>query len=83
MRITEKFLEKQVQRLNKIVLNNINPKWSEIGSFDLDYAYGGVKLIRYINENGLCEDVFSSGHTTKKELSNLINAFAIGLTFKK
>ena len=82
-RITEKFLEAQVSSLNTIILNNPNPEWSEIGSFDLDYAYGGVQLIRYTSTKGTCIDILNTGHVPKRELSEKIYAFELGLTFEK
>jgi len=79
MRITEKDLEAKVIRLNKTVGFN-NPKWSEIGSYSLSYAYGGVNLHQFTNAAGGVKEVFSCGHVPKKELYNLISAYEAGLS---
>lgn len=82
-RITIDFLNAQVARLNKIVLNDPNPSYSTIGAFTIDQAYGGVSLHKYTNENGCIDDIFRRGHMPKRQLSELISAFEKGLTFKK
>ena len=73
-RITEKMLRARVAYLNQLKGFD-KPKYSEIGSYTLDYAYGGVSLHRYINEHGAIHDVFSCGHVPKRELYNRLNAF--------
>ena len=78
MRITQRDLENKVARLNRMS-GFENPKYSDIGSYCLDYAYGGVALHKYCNEHGGIHDVFNMGHMPKKELYNLIHAFEIGL----
>lgn len=84
MRITEEFIKKQVKRLNLIInKQKKSEKPFTSGYFDLDYAYGGMQLIRYTNTSGACEDMFRTGHIKKKALSDLIYAFEIGLTLKK
>lgn len=77
MRITEKMLQKQVDTLNKIT--GKSGHWSEIDAYVLDGAYGGVALHQYVNENGAVNDVFSSGHMPKKELSGRIDAYIKGI----
>lgn len=80
-RITEKFLEAQVMRLNKSVLGVEYPKYPE-ERFEIDYAYGMVSL-HYVNESGSCADVLNIGHVPKRELSEKIYAFEIGLSWRK
>lgn len=83
MRITEKFLSKQVERLNIIINKQEKPtKLFQVGYFNLNHAYGGFKLIRYTNTSGACQDVLKTGYITKKQLSERIYMFEIGLTFK-
>ena len=78
MRITEKMLELQVQRLNRDAGFPGKVGYSTIGAYVLDYAYGGVALHRYTNERGGIEDILG-GHCPKRELFNLIRAYALGI----
>ena len=77
-RITERMLKARVDQLNKIKGFD-NPKYSTIGSYTLDFAYGGVALHEFVNESGGIHDVFRNGHMPKRELFNLIKAFIAGL----
>ena len=79
MRITQKDLENKLARINKIAGFD-NPKYSTIGAYVLDYAYGGVALHKYVNEHGGVHDVFRVGHVPKRELYNLMSAYETGLT---
>ena len=79
MRITQRDLEIKVDRLNRMAGFD-NPKYSTIGAYCLDYAYGGVALHRYVNEHGGVTDIFRQGHMPKRELYNLICAYETGLT---
>ena len=77
MKSTQKFLQTQVDNLNcKVNLPNADGK-----KFILDYAYGGVALYIEFNNHGVCADVFNLGYVSKKELSGLINAFNLGISF--
>ena len=78
MRITQKDLESKVARINRMA-GFVNPGYSMIGSYCLDYAYGGVKLDRYVNEHGGVHDIFHQGYMTKRELYNLMSAFETGI----
>ena len=78
MRITQKMLEKRVDYLNKIT-GFENAEYSTIGSYCLDYAYGGVNLNQYTNEHGAVKAPFSCGFTTKHNLFDLINAYIAGI----
>ena len=78
MRITQKFLETKVERLNKMVGFD-NPEYSTIGSYVLDYAYGGVSLHKYTNKSGGVSDIFRCGYIPKRELCDLISAYENGL----
>ena len=77
-KITIKMLEKQVNNLNKSV-GHKNASYSEIGSYVLDYAYGGISLHKYVNANGAISDVLGCGHITKRDLFNRIYAFIAGI----
>ena len=79
MRITQKDLENKIDRLNMIAGFKTPPKYSTIGAYCLDYAYGGVQLHRYVNESGGIHDIFRQGYMTKRELWNLICAYENGL----
>ena len=78
-RITQKKLENRVDYINELKGFN-NPEYSTIGSYTLDYAYGGVELHRYVNNHGGIHDVFNCGHVSKKELCGRMDAFINGLT---
>lgn len=64
-RITEKDLEKHLDRLNEGKPEK--PRFTP-GRYDLDYAYGGVKLVQYVNERGGQRDISTGGFGTKREL---------------
>lgn len=76
--VTEKHLRLQVKRLNKLK-GFEEPAYSTPGAYDIDGAYGGVALHRYENEHGGVSDVFRSGHMSKKDLYNRIDAFIAGI----
>ena len=78
MRILQKDLENKVARLNNIMGFN-NSKYSTVGAYRLDYAYGGVALHRYVNESGGVHDVFRVGYVPKKELWYLMCAYEGGI----
>lgn len=69
-RITQKDLEQEVTKLNEA--KGFNAKEcatsSVVGSYQLDYAYGGVKLIKITSEGGGCTNVSTGGYGTKREL---------------
>ena len=78
MRITQKDLENKVNRLNRMA-GFENPKYSTIGAYCLDYAYGGVQLHKYVNKSGGVTDIFRQGYMPKKELYYLIAAYEAGM----
>jgi hypothetical protein len=79
---TLKFLQAQVDRINRTAGTPLEP-WADskaqIGNYHLDGAYGGYALHQMGNESGGIRDVFRCGHVTKRELSNRISAFLVGL----
>ena len=78
MRITESDLRSILNIINA-KKGFIDPKYSEIGAYCLDYAYGGVSLHQYVNESGGVKDVFSCGHVPKRELYHRMCAFSQGM----
>ena len=78
MRITQKDLEAKVARLNRIA-GFESPKYSTVGAYVLDYAYGGVKLEKWCNDHGAVHDIFNQGFMTKRELYNLMSAYENGI----
>jgi len=86
MRITLKFLEAQITRLNNLT-NSPETPWrkadgklrANIGNYHLDQAYGGCKLVRMHNEGGAIEDVLHTGYVGKREVSNAIDGFIRGI----
>lgn len=81
-RITQRDLEGLVRRLNTIKGYGTYPKYSTIGAYCLDGAYGGVSLHRYVNEAGGVSDVFRCGYVTKRDLYNRISAYLDGMGAK-
>ena len=78
-KITKKILETEVTKINKIKGFD-NPKLGTAGTFALGWAYGGVRLHRYVSENRAIEDVFSSGYISKRDLFYRLCAYQTGLT---
>jgi len=86
-RIRQKDLEYQADRINELTesprtpYTNVDGKITgNIGNYHLDYAYGGVKLVRMSNTHGGINVISTDGFGTKRELYNWMNAFIAGLT---
>lgn len=73
MRITKSDLDYQVGNLNENAGFERNPKYSTIGAYTLDYAYGGVQLQQYVNPCGGVRTISIGGYGTKRELYNFMN----------
>lgn len=56
---------------------------ANIGNYHLDYAYGGVQLVRMVNEHGGITSISRSCHTPKRELYNWMQAFVAGIGLGK
>ena len=87
-RVTQKDLENVVDRINRITGNNIATHTrdksgirSNVGNYHLDYAYGGVRLVQYMNEHGGIR-VIIDGFGTKRELYEKMHAFIAGIEAK-
>ena len=86
-RITEKDLNGAINRLNRITNSPAtysdkqeNGRFkSNIGHYHLDFAYGGVKLMRTVNESGGVTCPIAMGYETKKEAYYMIHAFINGI----
>ena len=82
MRITQKDLELLVNDINKLTKSPTQPYdkgQTNIGNYHLEYAYGGVKLVRITNEHGGIRDISHDGYGTKKELYSFLIGFINGL----
>ena len=84
--ITKKFLEAQIERLNRETNNPPAPYvrdgekfTAQIGNYHLSGAYGGYSLHRMETDGGGASDVFGSGHITKRDLSARISAMLVGI----
>lgn len=86
-RITRKFLQAQIDTLNRMTGNPLEPyrrdengkAVSNAGNYHLDGAYGGLALYRMVGESGGCSDIFSCGHVSARQLSDLISAYMAGI----
>lgn len=88
-RITNKDLENVLSRINRIV-GAKEESWSKdsdgryranVGTYVLDYAYGGVRLSQLTSESGAERDI--TGRGTKKETYYRMYAFIQGLEARK
>ena len=88
MRITKKQLENKVEYLNEITGNEVEP-WKRIdgkniasvGTYYLDGAYGGYKLVKIVNTGGGVTSI-THGYISKRELASLIDAYISGIQWK-
>ena len=86
-RITTKHLDGMVDRINKITGSPMTPyRTDENGQFTpnalnyhLDWAYGGVCLIRMCKTGGGVTSISQIGFTTKRNLYNWMSAYLDGL----
>lgn len=87
-RITQKDLEYLVKRINEVTKSPIRP-WgtlakpypangANIGNYHLDYAYGGVKLVRMVSKGGGISLISRDGFGTKRQLYSWMQAFLAG-----
>ncbi len=76
-RITQAHLENLLKRINQTA-GFENPKYSTPDSYGLDGAYGGWKLVQYVNSSG-GERNITHGYVSKRELYEKMHAFLSGL----
>jgi hypothetical protein len=85
--ITKKDLQGMINRLNRVTGSpdtysdkQADGKFkSNIGHYHLDFAYGGAKLVRTVNESGGITCPISMGYETKKDAYYMIHAFISGV----
>lgn len=73
-RIKQAWLENQVKQINIKSGFGANPKYSTIGAYTLDGAYGGWQLQQYVNESGGVTVISKGGYISKRELYNQLGA---------
>jgi hypothetical protein len=85
-RITEKHLQAVVDRINRTAGTPLNswdtsasPMRANIGNYHLSFAYGGVQLVRHVNEGGGIQVISSGGFCTKRDLYYQALAYLRGL----
>jgi hypothetical protein len=81
-RITQAHLEGVLKRINRTAGFGDNPKYSTIGAYCLDYAYGGVRLAQWVSEGGGERDI-TCGFGTKRETYYNMLAYCNGLEDQK
>jgi hypothetical protein len=81
-RITDKQLDSLCEYLNTIT-NSPQAPWANgranVGNYHISHAYGGVCLMRHVNESGGATCPLGQGHGTKRELYNTMHAYIKGL----
>ena len=89
-RITQKHLEVLVNEINTLTNSpleysdkNATRFKSNINHYCLEEAYGGVNLVRIVNEGGGQRDISNLGYGTKRELYHFMKAFIMGLAYTK
>ena len=90
-RITIKQLSAQVERLNRLTGQPLEPYVREddgtehgrfaaqIGNYHVSQAYGGVRLHQMATPGGGVRDVLSLGYCSKRELYDRLLAFIEGI----
>ena len=89
MRITQKDLEQKASLLNEIT-GSPETGWTRtdgqnicnIGHYYVSQAYGGVNLMRNVNQGGGASEPLSFGHVPKRELYQMLCAFIAGIESK-
>lgn len=85
--ITKAQLEAVVERINRLTnsplssytIDSAGKYTANIGNYHLDWAYGGVKLVRMQSEGGGISDVLHAGYCSKRECYQLMHAFINGV----
>ena len=81
-RITDKQLDTLCNLINAITRSPQEP-WANgranVGNYHISHAYGGVCLMRHVNESGGANCPITHGHVPKRELFNLMHAYIKGL----
>ena len=66
-RYTTAYLNKLVSNINEKLGFGPNPPYPTIGAVGLDWAYGGVKVVKYVSTGGAKRDISCHGYGTKKQ----------------
>lgn len=66
-RYTTAYLNKLVSNINEKLGFGHNPPYQTIGAVGLDWAYGGVKVVKYVSTGGAKRDISCHGYGTKKQ----------------
>ncbi len=89
-RITQKDLEVLVKHINFKTNSPETPYTKEngklkanIGNYHLNWAYGGVELVRMDNEGGGITVISNIGFASKRDLFNWMYAFLSGMEVKE
>lgn len=75
-RITNRQLENMVEAINTVYGHAIEPYTdgkANIGTYYIDGAYGGVKLVQLVSDGGGVRNVSPNGYGTKRELYTFLN----------
>lgn len=86
-RISIKDLQSVCDRINRIMGTPAKPYErgadgklvAQIGNYHLDQAYGGVNLVRMVNEGGGISNVLGCGCIPKRDLYERMHCFIRGL----
>jgi hypothetical protein len=70
-KVTQRDLEAVIKRLNAQA-GFQDAKYSTVGAYTLDGAYGGWQLQKYVNERGGVTVISTGGFITKRELYNQV-----------
>ena len=89
-RIRQINLDYLVDRINEVTKSPMSSYTTKdgsilkanIGNYHLDYAYGGVRLVRMVNKQGGIEEISGTGFGTKRELYAWMQAFLAGATHR-
>ena len=87
MRITNKQIEAQIERLNTVTNSPTAPYTraedgtlrANIGNHHLSGAYGGVCVHRMVNTSGGVSSPISCGHIPKRELYEKLVSYIAGI----
>lgn len=89
MRITKRALDAVCNRINELTGNSVDA-WTRvdgrnkanIGTYYIDKAYGGNKLVQICNDGGAINEI-TYGFVSKRELYNMMQAYLRGLETNK
>jgi len=87
-RITQKDIEGLTEEINELTgspkeyssKGEGGKRSTNIGHYHLNYAYGGVKLVRTVSSGGGIRAISHDGYDTKKKLYSFMLGFAEGLS---